>query len=339
MKLNHKQKETAGQLVDWWEEQGLLSKNQAPRLKESIELKTINWKKVAEYLMGLAMVSVIVAFFTLVADEWILTLFERLFEISDVAILVLLLLLTTFFYLAGWRLHKRPKKYLLSQETLLLMGSLAFGGSLNYFGKILQLNGFTELLLVQVFAIHTFAVSYYFKSILFSGIGWLSVMLWLGLESGRQCNWSGSWLGMNIAFRYMFFAFIPLVTGLIVRKKKTLASFAKVSERTGWLFLWFSLWGLALFGNHNSWASWNAAPAISLSPWGLLMAVTSGAVWITGRKRNNKEWMWMGGLALIANAYTQFFLFLWEPLHPALFFTLMGLSFWMLGLRAENLRR
>jgi len=339
MKLNRNQKETTGQLIDWWEEQGLLSENQAHRLKESIELKTINWKKAAEYLMGLAVVSVIVAFFTLVADEWILDLFERLFEISDVAIFVLLLVLTLFFYLAGWRLHRRPKNYQLSRETILLMGSLAFGGSLNYFGKFLQLDGFTEILLVLVFAIHAFAVSHFFKSILFSGIGWLGVMLWLGLESGRQCDWSGSWLGMNTALRYLFFAFVPLVTGIILHKKKILTAFAKVSERTGWLFFWLSLWGLALFGNHNSLETWNAASATSLLPWGVLMAAISMAVWIAGRQKNDKEWMWMGGLILVANAYTQFFLFLWDPLHPALFFALMGLSFWMLGRGAEKLRR
>jgi len=300
MKLNRKQKETTAQLIDWWEEQGLLSENQAPRLKESIELKTINWKKVAEYLMGMAVISVIVAFLTLVADEWILDLFERRFEISDVAIFVLLLLLTVFFYIVGWRLHRQPQRYSLSRETILLMGSLAFGGALNYSGKFLQLTGFTEIFLVLIFAIHAFAVSRYFNSIVFSIIGWLGVMLWLGLESGRQCSWSGSWLGMNTAFRYLLFALVPLLTGIIFSTKKTLAAFAKVSERTGWLFFWLSLWGLALFGNHHSWASWNEASAASLLPWGLLMAVISIALWIAGRQQDNKEWMWMGALALIA---------------------------------------
>jgi uncharacterized membrane protein len=339
MKLNRKQKETTAKLIDWWDRQGLLNEDQAPRLKESIELKSINWKKVTEYLMGLAVVSIIVAFLTLVADEWILQLFERLFEISDVAILVLLLFLTFFFYMAGWRIHRHPSRYNLSLETLLLLGSLSFGGALNYFGSILQLNGFPEIFLILVFAFHAFAISYLYKSITFSAIGWLAIMLWLALESSRQGSWDGSWMGMNIAFRFVFFSLIPLITGILFRKSGAFASFAKISEQTGWLFFWVSLWGLALFGNHDTLTSWEAASAASLLPWGIVMGIISTGFWIAGRKRHNSQWIWMGGVTLIANTYTQFFLFLWDPLHPALFFTILGVSFWILGSRAETIKR
>lgn len=339
MKLNRKQKETTSKLIDWWDDQGLLNEGQSSALKESIELKTINWKKVAEYLMGLAILSIVIAFLTLVADEWILEIFERLFEISDLAIFVLLMVLSAFFYIAAWRMHSRPKRFKLSLETLLLLGGLSFGGALNYLGKMLGLEGFAETLLVLVFAIHCFPIAKFFNSLLMAGIGWLGIMLWLGIESGRPNEWSGSWLGMNLALRYLFFSFIPLGTGLILKQSGKLIHFAMLSERTGWLFLWLSLWGLALFGNHHNLNTWNDASALSLLPWGLLMALAAGALWYLGKLRHNKEWMWMGGLALIANAYTQFFLFLWEPLHPALFFAIMGVSFWLLGRRAEMIKR
>ncbi len=339
MKLSRKQKETTAKLIDWWDCQDLLHEGQAQQLKESTELKSINWKKVAEYLMGLAVVSIIVAFFTLVADKWILEIFERLFEISDLAILLLLLFLTFFFYLAGWRIHRHPRRYNLSLETLLLLGSLSFGGALNYFGSILHLNGFPEIFLILVFAFHAFAISHIYKSIIFSAIGWLGIMLWLALESSRQGDWDGSWMGMNIAFRFVFFSLIPLITGMLFKKSGAFASFSKISEQTGWLFFWISLWGLALFGNHDTLSSWEAVPAASLLPWGMAMGIISTGFWVAGRKRNNSQWKWMGGVTLIVNAYTQFFLFLWDPLHPALFFAILGVSFWMLGSRAEKIKR
>lgn len=339
MKLNRKQKETTLKLIDWWEEQDLLAEGQSHKLKESLEIKSINWKKVAEYLMILAIISIVVAFLTLVADDWILSVLERLFQISDLAILILLLMLSGGFVFAAWRMDPHRKKQRISMEALLLLSSLAFGGVLNYFSKIAGLSGFGETLMIVLFAIHAFSLSRFFKSLVFSGIGWAATMLWLGIETARQSSHGSGWLGMNLALRYLFFSLVPLFTGLWLKQRRKLIEFAQLSERTGWLFLWLALWGVALFGNHYSMSSWNQTSSLSLLPWGLLMAAIGFAVWMAGRKSNNKEWMWMGGLALIADAYTQFFLFLWDPLHPALFFAIMAGSFWLLGRRAEMLKR
>ncbi|PRY96385.1 DUF2157 domain-containing protein [Marinilabilia salmonicolor] len=338
MKLNRKQKETTLKLIDWWEEEHLLSSEQSNELKESLEIKTINWKKVAEYLMILAIISVVTAFLTLVADEWILELFERLFNLSDLAILILLLILSAGFTFGARKMPSHRKKQHISMQALLVLGSIAFGGALNYFGKISGLSGFGETFLIVIFAVHAFFLSWFFKVILFSGIGWAAMMLWLGIESSPDKNSESGWLGMNLALRYLFFSLIPLFTGMWLKRTRKQVEFARLTERTGWLFLWLALWGVALFGNHNTIDSWEEASSLSLLPWGLLMAGLGVTVWFAGRNVSNKEWMWMGGLALIADAYTQFFLFLWEPLHPALFFALLGGSFWLLGRRAEIIK-
>ena len=339
MKLNRKQKETTLRLIEWWTDEGYLTSDQSRQLRDSISIKTINWKKVAEYLMILAIISIVVAFLTLVADEWILEIFERFFEMSDTAILILLLLLSGGFLFAAWRMPSHRKKQRISMESLLVLGSISFGGALNYFGKISGLTGSGEIFLVAVYAIQAFAIAWFFKSLIFSGIGWAAIMLWLGIESSANGNAGNGWMGMNLALRYLFFSLIPLVTGFYLKHIKKLPDFANLTERAGWIVFWLALWGAALFGNHHNIASWNEVSSFSLLPWGLVMAIISIAVWITGKKRQNKEWMWMGGLALIADAYTQFFLFLWEPLHPALFFAIMGVSFWLLGRRAEMIKQ
>lgn len=339
MKLNRKQKETTLKLINWWEEEKLLTEDQCKQLKDSLEIKTINWKKVAEYLMILSIISIVAAFLTLVADEWILELFERLFNMSDGAILTLLLILSGGFIFAAWKMPLHRKTQRISMEALLVLGGISFGGALNYIGKISGLSGFGETLLIIIFAILAFGISWFFKSLLFSGIGWASVMLWLGIESSPNNSSERGWLGMNLALRYLFFSLIPLLTGFWLKHRKKLPEFASLSERTGWLFLWLALWGVALFGNHHSLDSWETTSSFSLLPGGILMGAVGGTVWAMGGKRNNKEWMWMGALALIADGYTQYFLFLWEPLHPALFLTILGGSFWLLGRRAEMIKR
>ncbi|WP_291858154.1 DUF2157 domain-containing protein [Marinilabilia sp.] len=338
MKLNRKQKETTFKLINWWEEEKLLTGSQGKQLKESLEIKTINWKKVAEYLMILAIISIVAAFLTLVADEWILELFERLFNMSDGVILILLLILSGGFIFAAWKMPSNRKNQRISMEALLVLGSISFGGALNYIGKISGLSGFGETFLLIIFAIQAFAISWFFRSLLFSGIGWACVMLWLGIESSPNDPSDSGWLGMNLALRYLFFSLIPLLTGFWLKHRQKLPEFASLSERTGWLFFWLALWGVALFGNHHGLDSWEITSSFSLLPWGVLMGAFGGIVWAIGRRRDNKEWMWMGGLALIADGYTQFFLFLWAPLHPALFFTIMGGSFWLLGRRAEMIK-
>jgi hypothetical protein len=52
MKLNRKQKDFVSKLIDWWEDQELLSEGQSPTLRDSIDIKIITWKKIAKYLIG-----------------------------------------------------------------------------------------------------------------------------------------------------------------------------------------------------------------------------------------------------------------------------------------------
>lgn len=335
MKLKKKQAEIAEQLVDWWEEEGLLAEGQATRLKDSLERRSVNWRKVARYLMGLAVASMVVAFLQLVADEWIMEWLERLFEISDFAVFVLLIGLTLLFYGVAARLKTTAKGYDLSKSTLLLLGGIAFGGALHYLGKFSAINEFLEVGLVLVFAMQGFVVGRLFQSALFYDLGWMALFLWLGLESSRQAQWKGAWLGMNLPLRFFLFSMLPVVVGLTLNKSCCFKSLALSAQRTGWVFFWSSLWLVALFGNHTSWETWEEASAISLLPWGLLMAVVAGGFLILGHVKTNRLFLWMGVGGLLAVSYSQFFLFLWEPLHPALFFAIMGVSFWLLGRKAE----
>ncbi len=339
MKLKKKQADVAEQLIDWWDEGGFLEEGQANRLKNTLQRKSINLKKVAEYLMGLAIVSLVVAFFQLVADEWILGILERLFEISDFALFLFLIFLSLLFYGFGMRLHNQESGVPLSKHALLFMGSLAFGGALHYLGKYSEAGELFEVTMVLVFAVQAFVVSLLFRSEMLGDLGWMALFLWLGLETSRQSQWESTWMGMNLPLRFLVFSLVPLLKSLVFRRSNNLAYMALSSQRAGWVFFWVSLWLVSLFGNHSSWSSWEAAPALSLLPWGILMAAIGVGLWIFGRNNDNRLYVWMGLGGLIAVGYTQFFLFLWEPLHPALFFAIMGASFWGLGRTVERIRR
>ncbi len=338
MKLKKKQAEIAEQLIDWWEEEGLLAEGQPTLLKDSLERRSINWRKVARYLMGLAVVSIVVAFLQLVADKWIMELLERLFEISDFAVFGLLIVLSLLFYGAAARLKTTAKGYALTKSTLLLLGGIAFGGALHYLGKFSGANEFLEVGLVLVFALQAFVVGRLFLSDLFYDLGWIALFLWLGLETSRQTQWEGTWLGMNLPLRFFLFSLLPVVVGLTQTKRTGFKSLALSAQLAGWVFFCSSLWLLALFGNHTSLETFEEASAVSLLPWGVFMALVAAGFLIFGRIKINRLFLWMGVGGLLAVSYSQYFLFLWEPLHPALFFAIMGISFWLLGRKAETLR-
>lgn len=54
-------------------------------------------------------------------------------------------------------------------------------------------------------------------------------------------------------------------------------------------------------------------------------------------RRDDRTSIGFGITFLFINLYTRFFEHFWNPLHKAVFFALLGVSFWFIGSRAERI--
>lgn len=335
MKLSGKQFTMVERLLESWTDQGLLSKEQAGVLKDHIELKVVNWKRVAQNMLGLAVVFMVIAFLHLVADKWVLQVLEHFFELSDSFFMVLLLVLTLFFPFMASRVKQKRGALRISVEAFLLLSIMSLGGTFYYAASVFHFSPFMEVATVLLVALYSLLLGKIFLTSIIWLTGLTGVALWMALETGRLSAWESHFWGMTYHLRLFILAFVGLLVMRMLRSVPVKTFFRVATFQFLWFLFWSALWLCALFGNYPTWEQWEAASAVHLLPWGVVMAMAALWVWYQGIQQKRKQWVWMGSIALFTDAYTQYFLFLWDSLPASLFFFLLALSFFIIGRKAE----
>lgn len=337
MKLSGKQHSLLVRQLKLWQEKELLSKEQSEKLESSLERKEINWKKVAQNMLGLAVFFMVIAFLHLVADEWVLKQLADFFSKSDRFFMLFLLVLMVVFAVSASYVKKlsTPFNGKIFEEALLLMSVLSGAGMFYYSSSVFEFNSGVQVLLVLIASMGTLWLGRHFGSLVIWLLGCVGVTAWFGLETTYLSDWKPSFVGMNLPMRFLIFSVAVVLFIVFLRKKNLLRWLGDVTQQYFLLLMWVSLWLVALFGNFSSWTKWEESSPFLLLPGGILMAVVAFLFWWLGRRKGNHTWVWMGSIALLADAYTQYFLFLWDPFPAALFFFLLALSFLVLGRKAE----
>jgi hypothetical protein len=335
MKLSGKQYTLVERLLESWTDQDLLTKEQAGRLKDHVELKVVNWKRVAQNMLGLAVVFMVIAFLHLVADKWVLQFLAHFFELSDAFFMTLLLVLALLFPLMAARAKRKRGVLKISVEAFMLLGVMSLGGACYYAASVFDFSAFLEVAAVLLVALYSLLLGKLFQTSVVWLTGLTGVALWVALETGRLSGWESHFLGMTYHLRMLILAFLGLMGMRMLQKLPVKTIYRVATFQFLWFLFWSALWLCALFGNYPTWEDWEAASAVHLLPWGVLMAVAALWVWQQGLKHQRKHWVWMGSIALFTDAYTQYFLFLWDPLPASLFFFILALSFFIIGRKAE----
>ena len=76
---------------------------------------------------------------------------------------------------------------------------------------------------------------------------------------------------------------------------------------------------------------------IELFHWSLLFGLAACGAIYHGLRYDNAITKGFGITFLFINLYTRYFELFWNTLHKAIFFAVLGVSFWYLGSRAERI--
>jgi hypothetical protein len=142
---------------------------------------------------------------------------------------------------------------------------------------------------------------------------------------------------MNYSLRLAIFSSAMVVLSFGMLKRRPFSDFAKITQSTGMLILFLSLWLLSITGNYTSWDSWNEVRQYELWGWGLLMALCSGGAIFYGLKKDLPIIRDFGLGFLLLNLLTRYVEYGYPNLHKAVFFAILGLLFWLIGSNAEKL--
>lgn len=336
MQLNKNQKALVNRVIDGWKEAEIIDKDLSFKLKEFDTIQEIDWAKVSRYSFWLAIASIIIALGSLFADKWILAMITYIFEAPKVILSLLFagLSAATFYFAL-----KFEKNYPQRSFTIIffqLLGAVFLGFSFVY---LLQLYNNNQFEITSIFALST--ISYALIGYRFS-----SIPLWLlALCSLVACyisftdEWTKSgnyFLGMNFPMRITVLATLLYAATFFLKTNKSLQPFIPTSQLFSLLLLFFFLWILSISGNVPDYNYWEKTKQISRISWGILAMVICLMTVYRGFKTQDNRLQLIGFAFFLLNMYTRFIEYFWNSLHKALFFALLGLSFWFIGTKAEK---
>ena len=158
---------------------------------------------------------------------------------------------------------------------------------------------------------------------------------WFGAEHGYVSGWGSYYLGMSYPLRFVLIGAILVGGSFALKPHVRLSGFYKPTYILGLLYLFIALWILPIFRNYGAMSSWYDMKQIELFHWSILFGLVAVAAIYYGLKQDDYTSRSFGITFLFLNLYTRFFEYFWDGTHKAIFFLIIGVSFWLIGRRAE----
>lgn len=344
MKLNRKKANIVKKAVEDWRAKGVLSDAESTRLLSTIEVATFDWKRLARYSFWSAIACLIISITSLIADQWVQDLIQKLsdliqkiFHAPNVIKCVLTAICSAGLYHLGNRMIERRPQKVYENQAVLSLGVLATAWSVYYLGVALD-TGSGHFSILFLFACIIYGlVGLHYRSTMIWVFALLSLGSWMGTETGYASGWGAYWLGMNYPLRFVLFGAVVTAASFLFLRINIYKSFFHPTLVIGLLYLFIALWILSIFGNYGDMDTWYHVKQYELFGWALLFgAVALGAVY-QGLRYDNGATRGFGVTFFFLNLYTRFFEYFWDSLHKAIFFAILGASFWWLGTKAEKI--
>jgi hypothetical protein len=334
MKVARKKAKIISAAIKEWEDNSQLSPEDSQRLRQSMEVVPFDWRRLAKYSFWIAIICIVIAVSALIVD--LQDLLKIIWERPLLGFCLCVLLAATLF---AWGLNRRARHpgKIYSNEAVFFLGVLAVAAAITFLGKAVGSGSRHFSFLILLAALVYAVLGLWLPSRLVWWFALLSLGSWFGAETGYVSGWGAYWLGMNYPLRFVCFG--PALVGLafLLRLSPRFADFFKVTFIMGLLYLFIALWILSIFGNYDEVTRWHRVEKLELVWWSFLFGLAALAAIMLGLKTDDAISRGFGITFLFINLYTKYFEYFWDHLHKAVFFGILGISFWYLGSRAEKI--
>jgi MFS family permease len=362
LSLPAKQHAVVVRTIERWHAAQVVDDAQRAHLLHSITASPFDWQKAARYAFAFAVVCLVVMLGAVLEDKLLMALLAEIFHAPALAKCLGLCVLAAGLFALGLRTRRRAPHRYYSSEALFFLGVLALAGAITFFGEAIDTGSGHFSVLLLMAAVLYGLLGLWFPSRLVWVFALLSFASWLGAESGYVSGWGAYYLGMNYPARFVIIGLLMAALGVwgqqrlqrrpvevtaapaphaLARDAATfLARLDEMAPQTkvvGLLCLFIALWIMSIFGNYGSIEVWRSVRQIELLQWSLLFGLAAVAAIVWGLRHDDGVMRGFGLTFLGLNLYTRYFEYCWDLTHKALFFGLLGLSFWALGRHAERL--
>jgi hypothetical protein len=337
LNIDQQESEFLNNSIRHWESEGILDPETAEKLRASYDVKGFDWRRLAQYSFWVALACGIVAIASLIIDDNVIRYLEKLYDTPDILISILSGGIAVVFFWFGNKKKKEHPERIFSNEALIFLGVLFTASCIAFLGKTFDkgTGHFSILFLISVFVYALLARK--FRSRLIWAFALISLGSWFGTETGFQTDWSYYFLGMNYPLRFVFFGALLVALSFTMRNIHKLEYFRELTYIIGLMYLFISLWLLSIFGNFGTLEDWLKVKQLELFYWGVISILVSAAFTYYGLRKKDEIAREFGITFLLINLYTKYFEYLWDVTDKTIFFSLLAVSFWLLGRKAEKI--
>jgi hypothetical protein len=337
MRLSKKKATMLRQALATWRDEGVLEEDDVTFLDRNIDVAAFDWRRLARYSMRIAIACIVISVGSIIADEALLRLLERLFDLPHLTQAFIFSALAALFFWIGMRRRAFTPERVYTNETFFFLGVLSVAVAIAFLGAALSevSNHFTLLLLLAsvIYAV----LGALFPSTLVWVFGLASMGGWFGAETGYISGWGSYYCGMNYPMRFVLFGILLTATGYAFQKSPYLTFLENSTRAMGFLYLFVALWILSIFGNYGDMEQWYEAKQMELFHWSVLFGIAAGGTIYLGLRNDDGLARGFGITFLLINLYTRFFEHFWDAMHKAIFFAILAATFWFIGSRAETI--
>ena len=337
MKVSKKTADLLFQAVDEWKNEKTITDAEAEKLKRSVEIIPINWKKIATYALYLAVGCIIFSIGAVIADQWLVDLMVRFFSSSDLGLCLVFSALAVVMFYWGMKLKSQNPQRTLTNEFVILIGAVFTAVSVIYFGKLIDTgSGHFSLLLLLTSIIYGW-LGYIFPSKPLWILSLLTLGAWFGTETGYQSGWEFTFWGMNYPSRFVFFGMMIFAGVFIWKKIKPNHLLQQPAYFIGLMYFFVSLWLVSIYGNYSDYQLWMTVKQFEMIYWAILSALSCIIALYFGFVRHDLLLQRFGIVFLFLNLFTRYSEYLWDSIHKSLFFIFLAIAFWLIGYHAEKI--
>lgn len=325
-------------VITSWQKNGVVSEEQAGRMRQSYTVRNTDWQTIALYIFIAAISCALMAFGSLVLDEKWIEIIRKKLSLTDSIIALLFAIVTGVLCYQGWRRKQRQPAFSLNRELFWLLPLLSTGVSVVYLGKSVgYLNN--NYGLFWMLATLAYAV---FSLVFRSRLLWIATLVCLIPAYVKITYYISDdapyFLGMNLPCRMALLAVVMIVLAWLARRTDLYPPVKDITWSGAWLLFLLSGWLISIFGNTAGWQEWQELRQFRLLWWVAVFTIQCVGTLLLGIKIRDNTLRDMAVIFLFLDLYTRYFEYLWDRTNKGLFFGILALSFWWLGRWLEKRR-
>ncbi|PCH52195.1 MAG: hypothetical protein COC22_04410, partial [Flavobacteriaceae bacterium] len=140
LKLLKKEAAILTKSINYWGDNAVVSKQEQEKLRNSFEVISFDFNKLAKYSFWIALICIFIALVSVVADKALLALIEKLFNASITIKFASFTFFTSLVYYYGLKRQKSLPDSIYKNHAILFIGNFLAVGSLYYLHKTINLD-------------------------------------------------------------------------------------------------------------------------------------------------------------------------------------------------------